>query len=110
MLKPTEYKQRETVNNNGTKDYKKYVKKRLLSTYDTINRIAESLSRNQLNKIAKMQNLSLNEFEEIERMNNLSLNALEQIAIARHIKNYKDMSREDLLIALLNLIIAIQNF
>ena len=34
-------------------------------------------------------------------MNNLSLNALEQMAIARHIKNYKDMSREDLLIALL---------
>ena len=34
-------------------------------------------------------------------MNNLSLNALEQMAIARHIKNYKDMSREDLSIALL---------
>ena len=34
-------------------------------------------------------------------MNNLSLNALEQMAIARHIKSYKDMSREDLLIALL---------
>ena len=34
-------------------------------------------------------------------MNNLSLNTLEQIAIARHIKNYKDISREDLLIVLL---------
>ena len=34
-------------------------------------------------------------------MNNLSLNALGQMAIARHIKNYKDMSKEDLLIALL---------
>ena len=34
-------------------------------------------------------------------MNNLSLNALEQMVIARHIKNYKDMSKEDLLIALL---------
>ena len=48
-----------------------------------------------------MQNLSLNELKKIERMNNLSLNALEQMAIARHIKNYKDMSKEDLLIALL---------
>ena len=48
-----------------------------------------------------MQNLSINELEKIERMNNLSLNALEQMAIARHIKNYKDMSREDLLTALL---------
>ena len=34
-------------------------------------------------------------------MNNLSLNPLEQMAIARHIKNYKDMSRDDLLITLL---------
>ena len=48
-----------------------------------------------------MQNLSLDEFEKIERMNNLPQNVLEQIATARHIKNYKDMSREDLLIALL---------
>ena len=34
-------------------------------------------------------------------MNNLSLNELNRIAIARNIKNYKDMSREDLLITLL---------
>ena len=34
-------------------------------------------------------------------MNNLSLNELNRIAIARHIKHYKDMSKEDLLIALL---------
>ena len=49
----------------------------------------------------KMLNLSLNDFKIIERMNNLSLNELNRIAIARHIKNYKDMSKEDLLIALL---------
>ena len=48
-----------------------------------------------------MQNLSLNEHEEIERMNNLSLNELKQTAKIRHIKNYEDMSKEDLLIALL---------
>ena len=34
-------------------------------------------------------------------MNNLSLNELNRVAIAKNIKNYKDMSREDLLIALL---------
>ena len=39
--------------------------------------------------------------KKIERMNNLSLNELNRIAIVRHIKNYKDMSKEDLLIALL---------
>ena len=77
-------------------------KERLLSTFDTINRITENLSRNVLNKIAKMQNLSLDELKKIERMNNLLLNVLEQIAIARHIKDYKDMSREDLLITLIN--------
>ena len=101
MVKLTEYKLRETVKNNGTKVYKNMPKERLSSTYDTINRIAENLSRNGFNKIAKMQNLSLNELKKIERMNNLSLNALEQMAIARHTKNYKDMSKEDLLIALL---------
>ena len=34
-------------------------------------------------------------------MNNLSKKRLEQIAKTRRIKNYKDMSKEDLLIALL---------
>ena len=48
-----------------------------------------------------MQNLSLNELVKIERMNNLSLNALKQIVIARNNKNYKDMLKEDLLIALI---------
>ena len=48
-----------------------------------------------------MQNLSLNELEKIEKMNNLLLNVLEQMAIARHVKNYRGMSREDLLITLL---------
>ena len=48
-----------------------------------------------------MQNLSLNELEKVERMDNLSLNELKQITKTRSIKNYKDMSKEDLLIALL---------
>ena len=33
-------------------------------------------------------------------MNNLLLNTLKQIAIIRNINNYEDMSKEDLLIAL----------
>ena len=45
------------------KTIKNMSKERLLSTYDIINRITENLSRNGLNKIAKMQNLSLNELE-----------------------------------------------
>ena len=39
--------------------------------------------------------------KKIETINNLSLNAFEQMAMARHVKNYTDMSKEDLLIALL---------
>ena len=57
-----------------------------------------------------MPNLSLNDLKKLERMNNLSLNELNWIAIARNIKNYKDMSKEDLLIALLKSNRAIQNF
>ena len=48
-----------------------------------------------------MQNLSLNELEQIKRMNNLLLNELKQIVKTRSIKNYEDMSKENLLIALL---------
>ena len=48
-----------------------------------------------------MQNLSQNDLEQIAEMNNLSLNKLKQIAKTRSIKNYKDMSKEELLIALL---------
>ena len=101
MVKLTECKQRKTVKHNGTKGYRNMSEERLLSTYDTINWITENFSRNGLNKIVKIQNLSLNELKKIERMNNLLLNALKQMAIARHIQNYKDMSKEDLLIVLL---------
>ena len=48
-----------------------------------------------------MQNFSLNELKKMERRNNLSLNAPKQIAIASNIKNYEDMSKKDLLIALI---------
>ena len=51
IVKPTEYKQRETVKNNSTKDNKNMSKERLLSIYDTIRRITEYLSRNGPNKI-----------------------------------------------------------
>ena len=48
-----------------------------------------------------MQNLSQNELEQIRKMGNLSQNELEKIAKMRHIKNHKNMSKEDLLISLL---------
>ena len=71
------------------------------STLDKLKSITENLSKNGLTKIAKMVNLSLNKLEQITEMNNFSQNKLKQIANTKHIKNYKDMSKEDLLIALL---------
>ena len=57
--------------------------------------------KNGFERILKMQNLSLNDLEQIEKMNNLSLNKLKQIAETRHIKTNRNISKEDLLIALL---------
>ena len=87
--------------NRGISNYQNMSRKKLLSILDKLERITKNSSKNGLNKIVKMQNLSLNELEQIERMNNLLLNKLKQIAKIRHIKNYEDMSKEDLLIALL---------
>ena len=101
MVKITEYKLRKTAKNKGIIGYQNKPKKELLRIIYKLKRITENLSRNGLKKIVKMQNLSLNELKKIERMNNLSLNVLEQMAIARHIKNYKDMPKKDLLIAFL---------
>ena len=44
-----------------------------------------------------MQNLSQNELDQIAKMRNFSQNKLEKIAKMRHIKNYENMSREELL-------------
>ena len=73
-------------------------KEELTSVLYKLKSITENLSRNELKKIVKIQNLSLNELEQITEMNNFSENKLKQIA---NIKIYEDMSKEDLLIALL---------
>ena len=101
MVKLTTYELRLIAKNRGINNYLNMSREELLSTRDKSERITESLLKNELNKIAKMQNLPLNKQGQIERMNNLSLNQLNQIAIARHIKNYMNMSRKDLLITLL---------
>ena len=48
-----------------------------------------------------MQNLTQSELKQIEKMQNLPQDDLEQIAKMRRIKNYKRMSKEELIIALL---------
>ena len=77
-------------------------REKLLSTLDESELILENLTQNGLEWIAKMQSLSQNELKQITKTQNFSENELEQIEKMRHIKNYKNMSREELLIDLLN--------
>ena len=54
-----------------------------------------------LKKIAKMQNLSQNELKQITEMRGQSRDELERIAKIGRIKNYEEMSKEELIISLL---------
>ena len=101
MVKLTTYELRLIAKTRGINNYLNMSREKLLSTLDKLERITENLSKYGLNKIVKMQNLSLNELQQIERINNLSLNELKQITKTRSIKNYEDMLKENLLIALL---------
>ena len=74
-------------------------REKLLSTLDKSERNLKNISQNGHKRIAKMQNLSQNELMQITKMRNLSQNELEQIAKMRRIKNYKNMSKEELLIS-----------
>ena len=101
MVKLTTHKLRLIAGKRGIKNYQNMSREKLLSTLDESEHIFESLSQNGLERIARMQNLSHNELKQITKMQNLSLNKLEQIAKMRRVKNYKNMSRKELLIALL---------
>ena len=50
-----------------------------------------------LKKIAKMQNLSQNEFNQIAEMHGQSRHELERVAKIRRIKNYEEMTKEELI-------------
>ena len=83
------------------KNYRNMSREKLFSTFDESERNFENISQNGLEQITKMKNLSQNELEQITKMLNLSQNELAQIAKMRRIKNFKNMPKEDLLIALL---------
>ena len=101
MINLTKYELKLIAGNRSIKNFQNMSKEKLLSAIVKSERITENLSQNGLERIARMQNLSQNELEQITEMNNLSQNKLEQIAKTRRIKNYKEMSKEELLIALL---------
>ena len=101
MAKLAIYELRLIAKNRGINNYLNISREEILSTLNKSERIIENLLAKGLNKIVKIQNLSLNDLEKIERMNNLSLDELNQMAITRNIKNYLNIPRKDLLIALL---------
>ena len=76
-------------------------REKLLSTLDELESISKNISQNKLEGITKMQNLSQYQLMQITKMHNLSQNELEQIAKMRRTKNYKNMSKEELLTSLL---------
>ena len=87
MVTLTTHKLRLIAKKRGIKNYKNMSREKLLSTFDESEHDFKNISQNGLERIAKMQNLSRNELEKIAKM--------------RHIKNFKTMSKEGLLIALL---------
>ena len=61
----------------------------------------QNLLQNGLEQVAKIKNPSQNYLDQIKKMQKLSRDELEQIAKMRRIKNYKNMSKEGLLMAFL---------
>ena len=101
MTNLTKYELKLIAWNRGIKNYQNMSRKKFLRTLNKSDHNFKNISLNALEQVAKMQNLSQNELEQIKRMKNLPQNEIEQIAKMRRIKNYKIMSREELLIALL---------
>ena len=52
-------------------------------------------------KIAKKQNISINELHKAEKLQNKSIDELKEIAVLSRIKNYDNLTKEDLIFSLL---------
>ena len=101
MINLTKYKLKLIAGNRGIRNYQNMSRKKLLRSLNKSERNFKNTLLKGLDRIAKMQNLSQNELEQIARMKNLPQKELEQIAKMRSIENYKNMSKEELLISLL---------
>ena len=101
LVNLTRYELKLIAGKRGIKNYQNMSREKLLSTLDESERILKNLSQNGLKRIAKMQSFSQNELKQITKMSSLLQNEFKKIAKMRHNKNYKNMSREKLLISLL---------
>ena len=68
MVKLTTYELKFVAKNWSIKNYQSMSREKLLSTLDESERITENLSKNGLERIARMQNLLQNDLEQIKRI------------------------------------------
>ena len=68
MVKLTTYELKFVAKNRSIKNYQSMSREKLLSTLDESERITENLSKNGLERIARMQNLLQNDLEQIKRI------------------------------------------
>ena len=59
--------------------------------------IRRKFRKSNLNKLIKKQNVSKNDLRKAKELHNMSIGNLQKIAILRRIKNYNNLSREDLI-------------
>ena len=77
-----------------------------LRTYDSRRKVKNNrkkLLKIQLEKVAKIQNISKNDLSKTEKLQNKWIDQLWGIARLRRIKNYDNLTKEDLIISLLKL-------
>ena len=93
--------------NRGIKEPQKMSTEELLNTlrrYDSKRKVISNrikLSKMKLEKIAKKQNISKNELRKAKKLQNKSIDELYGIAKLRGIKNYDNLTKEDLIFSLL---------
>ena len=100
MVNLTEHELRLVAKNRGIKNYKNMSREKLFSTLDETKRNLNTSEKGS-KRIKKVQNLLQNELNQIKKMHDQSRDELKQIAKIRRIKNYKKMSKEELIISLL---------
>ena len=93
--------------NRGIKEPQNMSTEELLNTlsrYDSKRKVKSNrrkLLKIKLEKIAKIQNISKNELSKAEKLQNKLIDELRGIARLRTIKNYNNLTKEDLIISLL---------
>ena len=98
MVNLTEHELRLVAKNRGIKNYKNMSREKLFSTLDETKRNLNTSEKGS-KRIKKVQNLLQNELNQIMKMHDQSRDELKQIAKIRRIKNYKKMSKEELIIS-----------